>query len=48
MKEQIRPALMMLLIFTVLTGLVYPFSVTGLAQLFFPEQANGSLIVHRR
>jgi potassium-transporting ATPase KdpC subunit len=46
MKEHIRPALTMLLIFTVLTGLVYPLSVTGLAQLFFPEQANGSLIVH--
>ena len=46
MKEQIRTALTMLLIFTVLTGLVYPLSVTGLAQLFFPEQANGSLIVH--
>lgn len=46
MKEQIRPALTMLLILTVLTGLVYPLSVTGLAQLFFPEQANGSLIVH--
>ena len=46
MKEQIRPALTMLLILTVLTGLVYPLSVTGLAQLFFPGQANGSLIVH--
>jgi K+-transporting ATPase ATPase C chain len=46
MKEQIRPALTMLLILTVLTGLIYPLSVTGLAQLFFPEQANGSLIVH--
>lgn len=45
MKEQIRPALTMLLILTVLTGLVYPLSVTGLAQLFFSEQANGSLIV---
>jgi len=46
MKEHIRPALTMLLIFTVLTGLVYPLSVTGLAQLFFFAQANGSLIVH--
>ncbi len=46
MKEQIRPALTMLLILTVLTGLAYPLSVTGLAQVFFPEQANGSLIVH--
>src|SRR4249920_1431146 len=45
MKEHIRPAFMMLLILTVLTGLVYPLAVTGLAQLFFPEQANGSLIV---
>lgn len=45
MKDQIRPALMLLLILTVLTGLVYPFAVTGLAQLLFPHEANGSLIV---
>jgi K+-transporting ATPase ATPase C chain len=45
MKNQIRPALTMLLLLTVLTGLVYPLTVTGLAQLFFPDQANGSLIV---
>jgi potassium-transporting ATPase KdpC subunit len=45
MKNQIRPALTMLLLLTVLTGLVYPLTVTGLAQVFFPDQANGSLIV---
>jgi len=45
MKDQIRPALTMLLLLTVLTGLVYPLAVTGLAQVVFPDQANGSLIV---
>ena len=45
MRPQIRPALMALLIFTVLTGLIYPLVVTGVAQLVFPHQANGSLIV---
>lgn len=45
MKDHIRPALTMLLLLTVLTGLVYPLTVTGLAQVFFQDQANGSLIV---
>jgi potassium-transporting ATPase KdpC subunit len=45
-KDQLRPALTMLLLMTVLTGLVYPLAVTGLAQVFFPDQANGSLIVY--
>jgi K+-transporting ATPase ATPase C chain len=45
MRSQIRPALTLLLIFTVLTGLIYPLAVIGIAQLVFPRQANGSLIV---
>lgn len=45
MKDQLRPALTMLLLLTVLTGMVYPLTVTGLAQVFYPDQANGSLIV---
>ena len=45
MRAQIRPALMALLIFTLLTGVIYPLVVTGIAQLVFPHQANGSLII---
>jgi potassium-transporting ATPase KdpC subunit len=45
MRSQLRPALTLLLIFTAITGVVYPFVVTGLAQVLFPHQANGSLIV---
>jgi len=45
MQEQIRPALTMLVILTVLTGVLYPLAVTGLAQLLFPDQANGSLLI---
>ena len=41
----IRPALVSLVVFTVLTGIIYPLAVTGLAQLIFPNQANGSIMV---
>jgi K+-transporting ATPase ATPase C chain len=45
MKTQIFIALKILLVMTILTGLVYPLVMTGLAQLTFPSKANGSLIV---
>ncbi len=44
MKKQLKPAILMLLVMTMLTGLVYPLLTTGVAQLVFPYQANGSLI----
>lgn len=45
MFSQLRPALALLAIFTVLTGLAYPLAMTGLGQALFPAQANGSAIV---
>ena len=45
MLGQIRPALVALALLSVITGLAYPAAVTAIAQLVFPHQANGSLIV---
>jgi potassium-transporting ATPase KdpC subunit len=44
MKENIRIAILMTVVTTVVFGLVYPLAVTGLGQLFFPAKANGQLI----
>jgi K+-transporting ATPase ATPase C chain len=44
MKQNLRIAILMVAITTALFGLAYPLAVTGLAQLLFPQQANGSLI----
>jgi K+-transporting ATPase ATPase C chain len=43
-REQIKPAILMFLVLTIITGIIYPLFVTGLAQIFFQEKANGSLI----
>jgi len=44
MLKDLKPALLLLLVITVLTGVAYPLIVTGIAQAVFPRQANGSLI----
>jgi len=45
MKSQLRPALVLMILMTLITGVIYPLAVTAIAQLAFPWRANGSLIV---
>ena len=45
MLTEIRPALLVLLLLTLLTGIAYPLAVTGIAQVAMPAKANGSLVI---
>lgn len=44
MNAVLRPALVLFALLSLVTGIAYPFAVTGIAQAFFPHQANGSLV----
>ncbi len=45
MFAQLRPAIIILILLSALTGIAYPLAITGIAQIIFPNQANGSLLI---
>jgi len=48
LRKQLRPAIVATFLLMIVTGLIYPAIVTGLAQLLFPRQANGSLVANAK
>jgi potassium-transporting ATPase KdpC subunit len=47
MRRQIYPSVMLTILMTILFGVFYPLAITGIAQVLFPHEANGSLIIDR-
>jgi K+-transporting ATPase ATPase C chain len=44
-REQLKTTILVFCILTIITGIIYPLAITGIAQLFFKSQANGSIII---